>query len=59
MVSKYYLVLSEKPSAARRFADYSLTELQVINQVTAALNTNNRGTMLTLANQLDAYNNLG
>jgi hypothetical protein len=46
-------------NASHPDVNYSLTELQVINQVTAALNTNNRGTMLTLANQLDAYNNLG
>jgi protocatechuate 3,4-dioxygenase beta subunit len=38
---------------------YPLTETQVINMVTAALNTGNRGTMLTLANQLDGLNNLG
>jgi hypothetical protein len=39
--------------------DYPLTTTQVIAQVNAALASNNRSTMLTLASQLDSYNNLG
>ena len=35
-----------------------LLSLQVINQVNAALASNNRNTMLRLAGQLDQYNNL-
>ena len=38
---------------------YPLTEGQVINMVTVALGTGNRGAILTLANQLDGLNNLG
>jgi hypothetical protein len=38
--------------------DYPLTNSQVINQVNAALASNNRNTMLRLAGQLDQYNNL-
>jgi len=39
--------------------DYPLTTAQVIAQVNAALASNNRSTMLTLAAQLDLFNNLG
>ena len=39
--------------------DYPLTTNQVIAQVNAALATKDRSTMLALAAQLDAYNNLG
>jgi len=39
--------------------NYPLTTAQVIAQVNAALASNNRITMLALASQLDAYNNLG
>jgi hypothetical protein len=39
--------------------DYPLTTAEVIAQVNAALASNNRNTMLTLASRLDSYNNLG
>jgi hypothetical protein len=39
--------------------DYPLTSAQVIAQVNAALASNNRSTMLSLASQLDRYNNYG
>jgi len=38
--------------------DYPLTTAQVINSVNAALASNNRATILTLASRLDGYNNL-
>jgi len=46
-------------NAASPKVDYPLTEADVISQVNAALASNNRGTMLDLATQLDTYNNLG
>lgn len=39
--------------------DYALTTAQVIAQVNAALASDNRATILALAAQLDAYNNMG
>jgi hypothetical protein len=39
--------------------NYPLTTAQVIAQVNAALASNDRSAMLTLASQLDSYNNLG
>jgi hypothetical protein len=39
--------------------DYALTTAEVIQLVNAALASNNRNTMLTLAAQLDRYNNRG
>ena len=38
---------------------YPLTQAQIIAQVNTALATGNRATIITLANQLDQYNNLG
>jgi protocatechuate 3,4-dioxygenase beta subunit len=46
-------------NASHPDVNYSLTKQEVINQVTTALNSGNRGTMLALASQLDTYNNLG
>ena len=37
--------------------NYPLTTSQIISQVNAALATNNRGTILSLASTLDGYNN--
>lgn len=39
--------------------NYSLTTAQVISQINAALASNNRATILSLATQLDQYNNRG
>jgi hypothetical protein len=39
--------------------NYPLTTAQILSQVNAALTSNGRDTMLTLAGQLDADNNLG
>ena len=46
-------------NSASATIDYPLAPDQIITQVNAALGSNNRGTMLTLAAQLDYYNNLG
>jgi hypothetical protein len=46
-------------NSAQPGVDYPLTTQDVINSVNAALASNSRGTMLTLASQLDGYNNLG
>jgi len=46
-------------NAASSGVDYPLTEAQVISQVNAALASNNRDTMLSLAGTLDGDNNLG
>jgi len=48
------LLNAESPAVA-----YPLTTAQVISQVNAALASLNRDTMLALASQLDAWNNLG
>jgi len=39
--------------------EYPLTTDQIKNDVNAALSSNSRGTILTLAAELDSYNNLG
>ncbi len=44
-------------NAAHPSVAYSLSETQVIDQVNAALASDDRTTMLTLANLLDGYNN--
>jgi hypothetical protein len=46
-------------NAAHPDINYPMTEQEVIDAVTAALNSNNRGTMLSLATTLDEYNNSG
>ena len=46
-------------NAASPDVDYPLTVAQVIAQVNAALASGDRSTMLSLANQLDQFNNLG
>lgn len=46
-------------NAAHKGVDYPLTQAQVISQVNAALASNNRDTMLSLASTLDGDNNLG
>jgi hypothetical protein len=46
-------------NSAQPNVDYPLTTAQVIARVNAALASNNRNTMLTLAARLDAFNNLG
>lgn len=46
-------------NAAHSGVDYPLTQAQVIAQVNAALASNNRDTMLSLAGTLDGNNNLG
>jgi hypothetical protein len=46
-------------NAASPDVDYPLTTTEVINQVNAALASNNRDTMLALASTLDSNNNLG
>ncbi|MGD8405700.1 MAG: hypothetical protein PVJ21_18720, partial [Anaerolineales bacterium] len=46
-------------NASNQEVEYSLTTSQVIAQVNAALASNNRSTILSLANRLDTYNNLG
>jgi hypothetical protein len=46
-------------NAASSGVDYPLTQAQVIAQVNAALTSNNRDTMLSLAGTLDGDNNLG
>jgi len=46
-------------NAASPSVNYPLTTGDVISQVNAALASLNRDTMLALASQLDAYNNLG
>ncbi|MEO6192223.1 MAG: hypothetical protein ABIS20_04390 [Thermoanaerobaculia bacterium] len=46
-------------NAAHSGVDYPLTQAQIISQVNAALASNNRDTMLSLAGTLDGDNNLG
>lgn len=46
-------------NAAHPDVAYPLTTTEVIDQVNAALATNNRGTILALKDTLDAYNNYG
>jgi hypothetical protein len=46
-------------NAAHPDVDYSLTTADVIAEVNAALASNSRSTMLTLASRLDRLNNLG
>jgi hypothetical protein len=46
-------------NAAHPDINYPLTTPEVINQVNAALATDNRGATLALATTLDGYNNLG
>jgi len=46
-------------NASSSGVDYPLTQAQVISQVNAALASNDRDTMLSLASTLDGYNNLG
>jgi hypothetical protein len=46
-------------NAAHPDVDYSLTTAQIIARVNAALASGNRNTILTLASQLDRYNNYG
>jgi len=46
-------------NASSSGVDYPLTQAQVISQVNAALASNNRDTMLSLAGTLDGDNNLG
>ena len=46
-------------NASHPSISYPLTESQVISQVNAALASNDRSTMLTLATRLDGYNNAG
>jgi hypothetical protein len=46
-------------NAAHPDVDFQLTTAQVIDQVNAALASNNRNTMLNLASTLDGYNNAG
>ncbi|MCB0093377.1 MAG: hypothetical protein KDE54_36055, partial [Caldilineaceae bacterium] len=46
-------------SAAHPDVDYALSAGEVIAQVNTALASNDRGTILALAEQLDAYNNAG
>lgn len=46
-------------NAAHPDVGYTMSEAEIINAVNAALASNNRNTMLSLAGQLDADNNLG
>jgi hypothetical protein len=46
-------------NAASSGVDYPLTTLEVQNMVNAALASNNRVTILAVAQTLDMYNNLG
>jgi hypothetical protein len=46
-------------NAGHSGVDYPLTQAQIISQVNAALASNNRDTMLSLAGTLDGDNNLG
>lgn len=46
-------------NAANPGVDYTLTASDIVTQVNAALASNNRATMLTLATSLDRDNNLG
>lgn len=46
-------------NSAQPDIDYPRTTAEVIADVNAALSSNNRSTMLTLASELDADNNLG
>jgi hypothetical protein len=46
-------------NSAHPDVDYQLSTAEVINQVNAALASNNRNTMLSLATTLDTYNNAG
>lgn len=46
-------------NAAHPDVNYELTTAQVISQVSAALETNDRSTILALAEKLDGYNNAG
>ena len=46
-------------NASSTNVDYALTTAQIVAQVNAALDSGNRNTMLTLAGQLDGFNNAG
>jgi hypothetical protein len=46
-------------NSAHPDVDYQYTTAQVIDMVNAALASQNRSTMLTLASQLDTANNAG
>lgn len=46
-------------NAANPEVEYPITEATIISSVNAALASNNRDTILTLASQLDGFNNLG
>lgn len=46
-------------NASHPDVDYSMSATSIISDVNAALDSDDRGTMLLLADQLDEYNNLG